>query len=242
MSPPRPHHAGPIQGARAQHELGAAAPGASSGLLWATWRCRGLADVCSGSRPGGGALGLAQAPARLWFWGAGPPWQREEGWGKQLGVVPVPRGGGGGVGLGTGGSQGSCPTPAGVDSGHGVTRTWGAKGRGGMRAGARVSPCVPTHPRVALSEGTRSHGHQHPPIAHPGNRDTLGWPMVVLTQPQRCRASTRWGHGATAAAPQDPGCGVGHADAHPPSSSGWKPSHTAGFNPITANWELPERL
>lgn len=166
MSPPRPHHAGPIQGARAQHKLGAAAPGASSGLLWATWRCRGLADVCSGSRPGGGALGLAQAPAQLRFWGARPPWQREEGWGKQLGVVPVPRGGGGGVGLGTGGSQGSCPTPAGVDSGHGVTRTWGAKGRGGVRAGARVSPCVPTRPRVALREGTQSHGHQHPPVAH----------------------------------------------------------------------------
>lgn len=188
----------------AHHELGAAAPGASSGLLWATWRCRGLEDVCSGSRPGGGALGLAQAPARLRFWGAGPPWQPEEGWGKQLGVVPVPRGGGGGVGLGTGGSQGSCPTPAGVDSGHGVTRTWGAKGRGGVRAAARVPPCVPTRPRVALSEGTRSHGHQHPPVAHPWEQRPAG---VADGGPHPCFTRT----------PSPSGAGQAHdGDMEPP--------------------------
>lgn len=139
-------------------------------------------------------------------------------------------------------------------AGRGGFRAWGYPDLGskGERWREGCCSCAPMRPHASPCGTERGDTESRPPA--PTRCPSLGtetrwggrwWSSPLFhqdPQPQRCRASTRWGHGATAVAPQDPGCGVGHAHAHPPSSSGWKPSHTAGFNPITANWELPERL
>lgn len=53
-------------------------------------------------------------------------------------------------------------------AGQGGFRAWGYPDLGskGERWREGWCSCVPTHPRVALREGTQSHGHQHPPVAH----------------------------------------------------------------------------